>query len=286
MAEHRLPKPGVEGSNPFTRFCGETRPICVRTRNVPASLRRSSATARWIRVLGVLLASFAGATGCVQPEPPVGVAPAREPPVRPIGEPVRPAKPSEGTEHARRPGTPGTWRYKVERGDTLFSVAKRFGTTVADLKRLNDLKNDSLATGQILLVPERPVPEVVEGETFGPPVNGRVASRFGSLRLRATCWGVEYAVPAGTPVVASRTGTVVQVSRKFPGYGGLVVIRHGRWRTVYGYMSEIGVRAGRRVRKGTVIGRSGRCPYDGAERLHFRIYEGRHARDPLSLIRK
>ena len=47
----------------------------------------------------------------------------------------------------------GSYAYVVQRGDTLFSIATRFGTTVDDLTVLNGLgANPQLAVGQILIV--------------------------------------------------------------------------------------------------------------------------------------
>ena len=44
--------------------------------------------------------------------------------------------------------------FKVELGMTLFSVAKQNSTTVAELKRLNKLENETIKAGQILIVSE------------------------------------------------------------------------------------------------------------------------------------
>ncbi len=44
-------------------------------------------------------------------------------------------------------------RYKVKNGDSLGSIAARYKTKVTNLRRLNQLKNDQLQVGQILLVP-------------------------------------------------------------------------------------------------------------------------------------
>jgi len=43
-------------------------------------------------------------------------------------------------------------KYKVRRGDTLFEIAQRFGTTVRELMDTNNLRNSVIHAGQILLV--------------------------------------------------------------------------------------------------------------------------------------
>ncbi len=43
--------------------------------------------------------------------------------------------------------------YTVSKGDTLYSIAKRFDTTVDDIKKLNNLTSDSLEINQILKIP-------------------------------------------------------------------------------------------------------------------------------------
>ncbi len=43
--------------------------------------------------------------------------------------------------------------YTVQRGDTLFSIASRYGTTVDEIKRLNNLTSNVLSIGQTLRIP-------------------------------------------------------------------------------------------------------------------------------------
>ncbi|TRZ51849.1 LysM peptidoglycan-binding domain-containing protein, partial [bacterium] len=46
-----------------------------------------------------------------------------------------------------------TIKYRVKKGDTLASVAKRFDTTVDDIRRLNKLKKrKTLKSGQVILI--------------------------------------------------------------------------------------------------------------------------------------
>jgi LysM repeat protein len=48
--------------------------------------------------------------------------------------------------------TATTSTYKVKRGDTLYTVAKKYNTTVSSLKKLNNLKSDRIYVGQVLKV--------------------------------------------------------------------------------------------------------------------------------------
>ena len=62
--------------------------------------------------------------------------------------------------------------YTVVAGDTLWSIARRFGTTVEEIKRLNSLTSDLLRVGEILKIPNVTNEEtyflytVVAGDTF------------------------------------------------------------------------------------------------------------------------
>ena len=44
--------------------------------------------------------------------------------------------------------------YTVKKGDTLYSIAKIYGTTVQDIKNLNYLDTNQLYIGQVLRIPE------------------------------------------------------------------------------------------------------------------------------------
>ncbi len=43
--------------------------------------------------------------------------------------------------------------YTVKSGDSLWNIARKYGTTVNELKRLNNLTSDNLSIGQVLRVP-------------------------------------------------------------------------------------------------------------------------------------
>ena len=48
----------------------------------------------------------------------------------------------------------GANTYQVKSGDTLYSIARKFGVSVKELKEYNDLVNDSLVIGLVLKIPE------------------------------------------------------------------------------------------------------------------------------------
>jgi len=43
--------------------------------------------------------------------------------------------------------------YTVQKGDNLYSIARTYGVTVDDLKRVNNLISNTLSIGQILNIP-------------------------------------------------------------------------------------------------------------------------------------
>src|SRR5690606_41664578 len=88
------------------------------------------------------------------PVRPSSQAPAGEPSARPetsqAGTPARVSSRLNATDP--RPN-PSIRTHTSQRGDTLYSLARRYNTSVDALRKLNNLKNSSLSTGQRLRVP-------------------------------------------------------------------------------------------------------------------------------------
>ena len=83
--------------------------------------------------------------------------------------------------------------------------------------------------------------------------------------------GIDYAAPAGTPIMASGDGKVITASRTKPN-GNFVVIKHGeQFQTKYLHLSKFarGVRSGARVKQGQIIGYVGATGWATAPHLHY-----------------
>jgi murein DD-endopeptidase MepM/ murein hydrolase activator NlpD len=87
---------------------------------------------------------------------------------------------------------------------------------------------------------------------------------------------IDYAAPAGTPVIAIGSGKV-SFSGWRRGYGNLVEISHARgYSSRYGHFSRIarGVRKGAQVNAGDVIGFVGQTGHATGPHLHFEFLQG------------
>lgn len=63
------------------------------------------------------------------------------------------ASPKKQASKTAAPTRTVSYRYVVSRGDTLYALARRFGTTVDALRRTNGLQSDLIRPGQRLVIP-------------------------------------------------------------------------------------------------------------------------------------
>jgi murein DD-endopeptidase MepM/ murein hydrolase activator NlpD len=119
----------------------------------------------------------------------------------------------------------------------------------------------------------------------------RISSRFSGARMHPVLrivrphYGVDYAAPRGTPVVALGDGRVVEASWK-GGYGRFISIRHNSvYTSTYAHLSGYakGLKAGAFVKQGDLIGYVGMSGLATGPHLDFRVYRNGSPTDPLRL---
>lgn len=120
----------------------------------------------------------------------------------------------------------------------------------------------------------------------------RISSRFSKNRFHPVLkrWrphrGVDYAAATGTPVQSTADGIVSLVDKQ-RGYGRVVMIKHFNiYTTVYAHLKAFrkGIRRGKRVKQGEIIGYVGQSGLATGPHLHYEFrVRGKH-RDPLSTV--
>lgn len=198
-------------------------------------------------------------------------------------------------------------RYKVSRGDTIYSIAKVYSVDAQNIidYPFNTFSNDetfALTAGQELMIPDgvkpreiisdpnryiaksvAPIPGVVGEGNFMWPTSGRISQKFYWYHR-----AVDIASRDAPNVVASQGGTVITAGWNGGGYGNYVVIDHGNgYQTLYGHMlnKSIVVKAGDRVNQGQKLGILGSTGRSTGPHLHFEIKTAKGNLDPLSVLK-
>ena len=119
---------------------------------------------------------------------------------------------------------------------------------------------------------------------------GTITERFGErvhpvFRTRTSHPGIDIAVRSRSPVQVVHDGYVFAV-QPFTGFGNVIMVHHGRYKTVYGNLSDVFVSRGQVLKSGDVIGLSGDENSIRGEVLFFMIRDGSNNVNPESWIRK
>jgi murein DD-endopeptidase MepM/ murein hydrolase activator NlpD len=117
------------------------------------------------------------------------------------------------------------------------------------------------------------------------PLDGRVSSSFGWRNdpftgKRKFHSGMDLAANEGTDIKAVLAGRVQMVDNQ-KGYGKVVVIDHGNgYTTLYAHNSDINVKSGDWVQKGSTIAKVGSTGRSTGPHLHFEIRKDGQRLDP------
>jgi murein DD-endopeptidase MepM/ murein hydrolase activator NlpD len=131
-----------------------------------------------------------------------------------------------------------------------------------------------------------PVPKAAPGgRGFLWPVQGEIASPFGSKPGGTQNDGVNIVARRGTAVHAAADGVVVYAGNELRGYGNLLLIRHADgWMSAYAHNDELLVSRGSHVKRGQVIAKVGGTGGVSSPQLHFELRHGGRPVDPMSVM--
>lgn len=121
------------------------------------------------------------------------------------------------------------------------------------------------------------------------PVNGPLSSRFGVRRFfngeeRNPHSGLDFAVPAGTPIKTPAGGKVILVGNYFFN-GNTVFVDHGQgFISMFCHMSKIDVKVGQTLARGGVVGRVGSTGRATGPHMHWNISLNDARVDPAIFI--
>jgi len=182
----------------------------------------------------------------------------------------------------------------LEQKTALAVLAVNYQVFPSLILLANGLPETTTAVEGAIFVPGAQV-EAVElrrllGENFfWPTVGGRISSYFGRRNdpftgLLSSHSGVDIANDYGAPVLASGDGVVTDTGYS-PVLGNYIRIDQGQgFASVYGHLSAILTRPGRRVLAGQRIGKVGSTGYSTGPHLHFSAYRWDRLINPMTLF--
>lgn len=208
----------------------------------------------------------------------------------------------------------------VSTGETLFSIAWRYGLDYKDLARHNGLtlkdtiypaqrlrldiehpvnkipskpkrsETHSLAKASRPIIKAKPVLSSVskvkpQGRLrWQWPVNGTLLTKFSSSNSLNK--GIDIAGKLGQPVNSASSGAVVYAGSGLRGYGKLLIIKHNdNFLSAYAHNDKLLVQEGEAIKVGQTIANMGSSGTSRVK-LHFEIRHGGKPVDPLHYLPK
>jgi lipoprotein NlpD len=193
----------------------------------------------------------------------------------------------------------------VKSGETLYSIARRYGIDYRDIARWNRIGRDYLIhAGERLRLNSPPGGRAAVAAEPAPPQKPatRASPTDPEHRPPAWTWPVQVGRVIGTvrqpsgglglridgglnqPIFAAADGKVVYTGSGLRGYGQLIIINHVRgWLTAYGHNAFVQVREGDDVRAGQAIAAMGLGPGQ-QPMLYFEIRLEGEPLDPLTQL--
>jgi len=202
----------------------------------------------------------------------------------------------------------GVHFYVVKRGDTVYSIAFRYGLDYRELADYNNIRSPyTIYIDQRIRLPRKA--EVKSAPPApGPATRTPAVTQQAKPPARVTDAGIEWRWPyegevvspfsldgkinkgidirgkTGDPVRSTADGVVVYAGGGLRGYGKLVIVKHNaRFLSAYGHNKTILVKEGDRVKAGQAVAKIGGNT-GSEELLHFEIRRNGKPEDPLRYL--
>jgi len=201
--------------------------------------------------------------------------------------------------------------YYVQSGDTISSIAIKFGINAEQLIELNKIVNPSLIyVGQELKIVENKLSKsdkitntasaketdrdaniiddvdksTAKAPQFRWPVLGRVINKYGAEVYGRINNGVYISAPLGSEIRASELGVVTFVGTE-DYFGNLIIIKHlNNWVSSYAHLDKSDVLIGDKIEKGDIIGTVGATGIIESPQLYFELRRGTIVQDPTDFL--
>ncbi len=203
--------------------------------------------------------------------------------------------------------------YTIKKGDTLSKISKTYGADQKEIIAFNALNETgtNLVIGKELVIPggqriaaatpARNIQVSTPARTVAAPPSSeapagsgylwptsvrRITTYFGTYYRFGVHTGLDIAGPKGTPLYASRAGTVTYSQCTKGGYGCHIMIDHGDGVvTLYGHASALHVSVGDSVVQGQTIADMGSTGLSTGPHIHFEVRVNGKQVNPLKYVR-
>lgn len=206
--------------------------------------------------------------------------------------------------------TTKTKEYTVVKGDTMYSISKKHGMTLAEFMALNNLDNSSvIKVGQKLKIADTKsvsVPEPVEGgegksntststtapdtRTYGTTVTADKNTIWPVknptvTQVKGKVGGVQLSAQVNEPVVCIREGTVMYVG-VYRGFGQVLFVQ-SKTGVIYTYtgLGSVNVKKGDYVVFNQQLGTAGTDPISKKSCINFMVFQNGQPIDPAKAPR-
>jgi murein DD-endopeptidase MepM/ murein hydrolase activator NlpD len=192
----------------------------------------------------------------------------------------------------------GYTTYSAVRGDTLYSIARKFSVSVEAIQEANKLpQNYMLKEGDSLRIPAETRISAGATQSQAPQsgANSGETGTLNSVRWPVSVRELSYMTGklSGVVITGGRAESVISLTRgtvlsagPYRGFGRVVIVQvDGGYLYVYGGLESLSIKEGDRVGPGAELGKLGVDAVSNKPQLFFMVYRSNAPLDPAKAPR-